>query len=727
MFMLSQSDETRTPFRLGSQNPADGNLRHSGRDCRNPEHREVNLRVGNCPPWRLDSGTPCRNDDKNLNSTASPTHGGKQGWGRYKSWLSIPLLLFCFLIPLSSGAAQAPNNSVIAQIDLRDVTVGDALRLLSDQSGLNLVASEKAARKRTALFLHNIRPMEVLDAIVRTLNLWYQEDATSHVIRVYTVEEFRLGQVDSIQDDIEIFTLRYPNSIDVAYAIRDLYGYRVQLNMATTNLQDAMMELRMRFQRFDILAGRTQNLGTLQGGSSSSSSSSSSSNSSGGGNMGGNSMGGGNTGGNSMGGGNIGGQQGQTANRPEMQAIQQGLVDQTITGQSLSKNQGLSGMLSGSEKEASEEVSEAIRQQSFIYVTVIRSQNRILVRTRDPEIMKQIRNLVNRLDMGLSTLVLEVKIYSITLNDELDAAVNLYAAAGEFAGSLIPGVSAIPLPVSPSSSASAQGLIATFVNSNFIARLQLLQKQGRLTEIATPLLVTTNQEVSRVFVGSEIPIVTGYTSSASSSGGTGTTVSTIATQPILVPTTELRTIGTSLIITPNINADRTVSLRMLVEQSSVTPDGATIPIPLVPTNGGSATIENASVAVVNAQSYTGTILSKDKLAVAVGGLIQESSNDQISGVPLLMDIPWLGNLFKQTQKIRSRQELIIVMRPHIQATPTEAADVRDRILEQESIHPAINNFDKNMELYAPQRRESNDYRLQENSRLYPYQDSPKGE
>ena len=87
----------------------------------------------------------------------------------------------------------------------------------------------------------------------------------------------------------------------------------------------------------------------------------------------------------------------------------------------------------------------------------------------------------------------------------------------------------------------------------------------------------------------------------------------------------------------------------------------------------------------------------------------------------------LGNLFKQTQKIRSRQELIIVMRPHIQATPTEAADVRDRILEQESIHPAINNFDKNMELYAPQRRESNDYRLQENSRLYPYQDSPKGE
>ena len=253
-----------------------------------------------------------------------------------------------------------------------------------------------------------------------------------------------------------------------------------------------------------------------------------------------------------------------------------------------------------------------------------------------------------------------------------------------------------------------------------------MQKQGRLTTLATPLLVTNNQEVGRIFSGKEVPIVTGFTSSTSGgTGGTGTTVSTVATQPILVPTTELRTVGTSLIVTPNINADRTVSLRLLVEQSDVITNGATIPVPLSSTSG--TTLEYVNIDVVQAQTYTGTVVSKDKLAIAIGGLIVESSNDQVSGVPLLMDIPWLGNLFKSTQKIRNRQELVIVMRPHIQATPTEAADVRDRILEQESIHPAINNFDKNMELYAPQKRESNDFRLKENSRLYPYQDSPKGE
>jgi len=36
------------------------NVRHTGRDCRYPEHREVNL---DCPPWLLDSGNPCRNDE----------------------------------------------------------------------------------------------------------------------------------------------------------------------------------------------------------------------------------------------------------------------------------------------------------------------------------------------------------------------------------------------------------------------------------------------------------------------------------------------------------------------------------------------------------------------------------------------------------------------------------------------------------------------------------------
>ena len=46
--------------------------RHTGRDCRYPEHREVNV---DCPPWPLGSGNPCRNDEQNLNSTALPMEG----------------------------------------------------------------------------------------------------------------------------------------------------------------------------------------------------------------------------------------------------------------------------------------------------------------------------------------------------------------------------------------------------------------------------------------------------------------------------------------------------------------------------------------------------------------------------------------------------------------------------------------------------------------------------
>ncbi len=46
--------------------------RHTGRECRYPEHRDVN---GDCPPWQLGSGNPCRNDGENLNSTALGQEG----------------------------------------------------------------------------------------------------------------------------------------------------------------------------------------------------------------------------------------------------------------------------------------------------------------------------------------------------------------------------------------------------------------------------------------------------------------------------------------------------------------------------------------------------------------------------------------------------------------------------------------------------------------------------
>jgi len=75
----------------------------TGRDCRYPEHREVNLV---CPPWQLGSGNPCRNDEENLNSTALPLQEGDSpvyvvpaGWWQAARPLGAYSLVGCTVGP----------------------------------------------------------------------------------------------------------------------------------------------------------------------------------------------------------------------------------------------------------------------------------------------------------------------------------------------------------------------------------------------------------------------------------------------------------------------------------------------------------------------------------------------------------------------------------------------------------------------------------------------------
>ena len=111
-------------------------------------------------------------------------------------------------------------------------------------------------------------------------------------------------------------------------------------------------------------------------------------------------------------------------------------------------------------------------------------------------------------------------------------------------------------------------LIFQYVSDNFRARIQLLENDNRVTELATPLLLTANNEVSHIFIGQYIPIVIGFSQSGAITGGNTTT----AVQP--TPQTSYTSVGQGLLITPNINADRSVMLRVSQQNSSVNKGGA---------------------------------------------------------------------------------------------------------------------------------------------------------
>jgi general secretion pathway protein D len=154
--------------------------------------------------------------------------------------------------------------------------------------------------------------------------------------------------------------------------------------------------------------------------------------------------------------------------------------------------------------------------------------------------------------------------------------------------------------MTPGGAAGALGdMTFQIVNEYFRARMQLLEEKNRVTVLATPLLLTANNEVSRLFIGEERPLVRNISSQ------TILTENNVATAPNT--TVEFRSVGITLLITANINSDRTVTLRLVQENSAINSAGASIPVVL---SGGA--VQNVNVDTVSSRVISGTFAAKDK-------------------------------------------------------------------------------------------------------------------
>jgi type II secretory pathway component GspD/PulD (secretin) len=103
-------------------------------------------------------------------------------------------------------------------------------------------------------------------------------------------------------------------------------------------------------------------------------------------------------------------------------------------------------------------------------------------------------------------------------------------------------------------------------------------------------------------------------------------------------------------VKPTINADRRITLKVKPEVSNALPGNVGDLPPTIQTR--------------NAET---TVVLRDGETIAIGGLITENTTKKVSGVPVLMSIPILGYLFKQTSDHKDRDELIVFLTPRIAA------------------------------------------------------------
>ncbi|MCE9610879.1 MAG: hypothetical protein K8R23_11855 [Chthoniobacter sp.] len=578
------------------------------------------------------------------------------------------------IIP-SFGPALSQRGGLAGEVDyaeFRELPLVDALRMLSDQTGNNYSASVEANKIAVSAMLRNVAANSVVEEICKSHNLWFKRDAASGIMRIMTVGEFEKDLVGFREEQTEVFTLKFPNVPVVATAIADLFGDRVQLSLGTEEQdEDSRRDLEGRFDRFDVLTQRTQTSGA------------------GGGNVVGNNVngfvsnGGISSGfGGLNGGGRYGSRSGETLDRTRSDRRRAG--DEATAGddelfRSLTPDQAqrvdraLGAARRGGEQSA--DVEGLRKRPATIFVTASRRNNMVVVRTADARALTDIRALVTRMDVQTPLVLLEVKVVSIELGKDFRSAFDYQFSDGATGASF--SRENTPLPLNGGAIAGAglnsSDMTFTVVSNNFRARMQLFEQKNRVKTLATPMLLTANNEVSRLFLGEERPLVRGISSQ------TIITDNNVATTPNT--TTEFRNVGNTLLITPNINSDRTVTLRLVQENSFISPNAATIP---VVTSGQTTAnrVQDVKVDVVGTRSVSGTFVAKDDMAIAIGGMIEEVDSDQRGQVPVLGDIPGLGFLFRRQEKTKTRRELVIIIRPHIMSTPADSERLTKDMLQQ---------------------------------------------
>ena len=221
-------------------------------------------------------------------------------------------------------------------------------------------------------------------------------------------------------------------------------------------------------------------------------------------------------------------------------------------------------------------------------------------------------------------------------------------------------------------------LVFSFVDNLLQARMELFESQGRIREIATPLIMCANNAPARFFQGVKSPVRKGYEVTEEKRDDQGNVLT-----PATVQTSyDEEEVGINIEISPSINQDRTVTLKILSEIGTIVQGGGP---PFNYTVGGEPQV--GATDTVETTEIEDIIVAMNGQTLAIGGLIQEEDTLNTEKVPLLGDVPFLGFFFRSKEEVKERREIVFAITPHIMMSPHEFGGTSNRVMEHLSDHP----------------------------------------
>jgi len=281
-------------------------------------------------------------------------------------------------------------------------------------------------------------------------------------------------------------------------------------------------------------------------------------------------------------------------------------------------------------------------------------------------------------------VMLEAKIIEVQLSDTHQTGVNWAAFSqgpnSRIAGGLLsPGATLTPSgPISAFTSNNADGTVAissllssnpaapgtiaagigtpgtlfglAFQTSNFAALIAFLETQGNLQVLSSPRIATLNNQKAVLKVGTDEFFVTNITTNTTTTGTTSTQSPTITVSPFFS--------GVALDVTPQIDEHNQIILHIHPSVSSVIEKTKNIDL------GTSGTFRLPLASSTISESDTIVRVSNSNI-VAIGGLMKETTQRTSSGLPVLGEVPIVGNLFSSKSRSVVKSELVILLKPTV--------------------------------------------------------------
>lgn len=277
--------------------------------------------------------------------------------------------------------------------------------------------------------------------------------------------------------------------------------------------------------------------------------------------------------------------------------------------------------------------------------------------------------LIREMDRPARQVMVEVTIAEVTLDKNEQFGVNWMAkdTHGYFHGTWTVGTlgttpttgTGTPPPTGTTSGSGGLTYLLDVAGQNR-AQLQALAASSRVSILSTPRILVTSGSEASIDVGNQVPIITSQTTSNQLTAGSTN----------LLQSVEYRNTGVLLTVKPTVFSDNRVDLDINQEVSQAQP-----------AQSGSGV---NSPSIFQRKIKT-TLTLKDGGSVVLGGLVSNQTTTGNNGVPILKDIPVLGNLFKSSSRDHTRTELVVIIVPYIIEDNHQAEEITRDIVRDLSL------------------------------------------